>query len=157
MIGFEIIFALTTVLWSYLAEKAKLIPFIVIFGFFATGILLFFLGPAKFLHLPPNSFGAVLGVSWIYVGTCSVFATQYVSINSYLADVGLLTNLATKSMVSSITLVALSIGSITSLPLSGYLFELYGFAVTSTTMGYIQFLFGFIFILYYVIHCILEK
>ena len=87
----------------------------------------------------------------IYAGTCTTFSTQYVSMNSYLADVGLPTNLATKSMVSSVTLVALAIGPITALPLSGYLYELHGFVVTATTLGYIQTLFAFIFLLYYVI------
>ena len=157
MIGFNIIFALTMMLWSYVAEKAKLTPFIIIFGLFATGILLFFLGPSEFLHLPPNSVGPVLSIYLIYAGTCSAFSTQYVSMNSYLTDLGLPDNLSTKSMVSSVTLFALAIGPITALPLSGYLYELYGFAVTATTMGYIQSFFGFIFLLYYVIHCMLGK
>ena len=157
VIGFDIIFASTTVLWSYLTEKAKRTPFIVIFGLFATGILLFFLGPASFLHLPSNSIGPVLGIYLIYAGTCTTFSTQYVNMNSYLADVGLPTNLATKSMVSSVTLVALAIGPITALPLSGYLYEHYGFVVTATTLGYIQILFAFIFLLYYIIHCIFKK
>ena len=119
--GFEIIYALTGMLWSYLAAKSKLIPFMFNTGLFATRILLFFLGPAKFLRLPPNSVGPVLGIYYIYGGTCSVFSTQYVSMNSYLTEVGLPTNLATKSMVSSITLFALAMGTITALPLSGYI------------------------------------
>ena len=123
VIGFEIIYALTGMLWSYLAAKSNFIPFIFNTGLFATGILLFFLGPAKFLHLPPNSVGPVLGIYYIYGGTCSVFSTQYVSMNSYLTEVGLPTNLATKSMVSSITLIALAIGTITALPLSGYILK----------------------------------
>ena len=157
VLGINVTFALSIMLYSYLAEKAILEPFMVTFGLFATGILLFFFGPAEFLHLPPNSLGAVLGIYFLYLGTCSAFSTQYVSMNSYLKDEDLPSNLATKSMVSSITLFSLAIGSIISLPLSGYLFELYGFTVTATTMGYIQFLFGFIFLLYYVIHCILVK
>ena len=154
--GVYVIYALTRTLWSYLAAKSKLIPFIFNTGLFATGILLFFLGPAKFLHIPPNSVGPVLGIYYIYGGTCSVFSTQYVSMNSYFNEVGLPTNLATKSMVSSITLFALAIGTITALPLSGYIFESYDFSVTATIMGYIQFGIGFIFLLYYVFHCILE-
>ena len=157
MLVINVIFASSIMLYTSLAEKAALTPFIVIFGLFTTGILLFFFGPAPFLHLPINSLGPILGIYSLYCGTCSSFSTQYVSMNSYLKDVDLPSNLATKSMVSSITLFSLAIGSIISLPLSGYLFELYGFTVTATTMGYIQFLFGFIFLLYYVIHCIFVK
>ena len=157
MVGFNIIFASTTVMWTYFGQKPKLIPFIVLSGLFTTAVLLLFIGPAQFLHLPANSVGVILAIYIIYAGTTTVFATQYVNMNSYLEEVGLHANLATKSMVSSITLFVLAIGIIISLPLSGYLYELYDFSATTTILAFIQFGMGFIFVVYYAIHYVLEK
>ena len=157
-LGFAAIFGTSTLIWSTLANRyPKSIPFIMIIGLLSTGIILLCIAPAKFFNIPPNSGGVTIGILMIYHGTLTTFATQYISMNSYLKDVGLASNLATKSMVSSVALFALAIGSIVALPLSGYIFELHDFAVTATIMGYIQFGITCVFTVYYVIHCCLDK
>ena len=149
--GMATFYAIATVFWSHLVETNLFLePYIAVIGSVCSSCLLLFVAPSTFVNISPNNPLILTFILILYYVALSTFAVQFVKLNIYVTEQGLSVNIATKSMVSSLALMAMTIGLVIGPPISGYLYEFQGFASSTTIFAFIQLIISFISLFFYV-------
>ena len=132
-------YAIATIFWSSLVEKVPFVEkYVTITGLICSPGLLFFVAPSTFVNTELNSPLILTIVLVSYYISVSTFSIQLFNLSKFVIEVGLTDNIATRSMVSSVGLVATTLGLVTGPPISGFLYEYRGFSDSTTIFAYIQ-------------------